>query len=97
MPRLILVAVCCALVACNHPLDDHECDALLDHYTERLLHEERPRLSFVEVKKKQQEARKLARDVPRFEFERCAELVSRDKFDCAMHAVNVDGIERCLM
>jgi hypothetical protein len=54
-------------------------------------------MSFVEVKKKQQEARRLARDVPRFEFERCAELVTREKFDCAMSEVNVDGIERCLL
>jgi hypothetical protein len=85
------------LLGCSQRLGDQECDALLDHYTERLLHEERPRLSFSEVKKKQEEARRLVRELPRFEFARCAELVSKTEFDCAMGAANVDSIERCLL
>lgn len=97
MSRLTWLLACCVPCACNEALAERECDVLLDHYTERLLHEERPRLSFIEVKKKQEEARRLAREVPRFEFGRCAELVTREKFDCAMSAVNVDGIERCLL
>jgi hypothetical protein len=49
------------------------------------------------VKKKQEEARRLVRELPRFEFARCAELVSKTEFDCAMGAANVDSIERCLL
>lgn len=54
-------------------------------------------MSFGEVKKRQEEARRLVRETPRFEFDRCAELVTRDAFDCAMGAGNVDAIERCLL
>jgi hypothetical protein len=31
MPRLMLALSCCALAACAEPLDDRECDVLLDH------------------------------------------------------------------
>jgi hypothetical protein len=97
MSRLIVPLTGLLALACSQRLGVHECDALLDHYTERLLHEERPRMSFGEVKKKQEEARRLVRETPRFEFDRCAEIVTRDAFDCAMGAGNVDAIERCLL
>ena len=86
-----------AVVGCANRLDVAECDRLLDHYTARLLLEEQPHMSDVEIEKKQREARQLAHEAPRFEFERCAELVSRREFECAMGAPNVDGIERCLL
>lgn len=85
------------LFGCEPPLGEPECDQLLDHYTERLLREEQPDISNVELSRKQQAARSLAKDAPRFEYKRCTELVSRGQFECAMTAPNVDGIERCLM
>jgi hypothetical protein len=100
MPRLSACVLAFALVevcGCNEPLGDSECDSLLDHYTERLLLEERPRISNAEVKRKQDEARQLAKGTERFEYRRCPELVSRAEFECAMNASSVDHIERCLM
>jgi hypothetical protein len=92
-PLLGLVAV----VGCAARLDESECDQLLDHYTARLLLEEQPQMSDVEVERKQQQARQLARETPRFEFQRCSELVSRTEFECALSAPSVDSIERCLL
>lgn len=86
-----------ATVGCAERLDIEECDRLLDHYTARLLLEEQPQMSAVEIEKKQRDARQLAHETPRFEFERCSELVSRTEFECAMGAPNVDSIERCLL
>jgi hypothetical protein len=99
MPRLKSAFALAAggLLACAKPLDDAECDQLLTHYTERLLREEQPEISHTDLREKQERARALARETPRYEFERCAELVSRTEFECAMTAVNVDGIERCLL
>lgn len=90
------IALSCS-ASCAKPLGEQECDKLLEHYTERLLREEQPDVSNVEVGLKQAEAKRLAHEAPRFEFERCPELVSRQQFECAMTAGNVDGVERCLM
>jgi hypothetical protein len=100
MPKLTVLSLLLQLVhlcGCSKPLDERECDELLDHYTERLLLEERPRLSRVEVRKKQDEARELARAAPQFEYALCPELVSREQFECALSAADVDAIERCLL
>ncbi len=85
------------LCACATPLSDAECSALLDRYTERLLRSENPDVSQLEVAEKQAQARRLAQDNPRFEFEKCAAQVSRSQFECAMHANDVDTIEQCLV
>lgn len=99
MPRLT-IAVLASVVgfcACSQPLSEPDCDALLNHYTERLLREERPEITNIELAKKQEAARRLVRVAPRFEFARCAELVSRKQLECALGAPSVDSIERCLM
>lgn len=100
MPKLTVALSLLQLIhvcGCSKPLDERECDELLAHYTERLLSEERPALSRVEVQKKQDEARQLARTAPQFEYERCSELISRQQFQCALAAPSVDAIERCLL
>lgn len=97
MRRLTGCILALAVSSCAQPLVEAECDVLLDHYTERLLLEERPRISPPEIKKKQDEARRLAKSSPRFEYQRCSEVVTREEFECAMNASSVDLIERCLL
>ncbi len=87
----------CLLSSCSEPLSNDECERLLDHYTERLMRDESPDVSLSKIAEKQEQARKLAKEDPLFEFERCSDKVSRSQFDCAMAAGNVNGIEQCLM
>jgi hypothetical protein len=95
MFRLSSLAALLSL-GCAEPLDPAECERLLDHYTERLIREEHPKTPDVVVVHKQLQAKQLAKNEAAFEFDACADKVSRRQFECAMQAVNVDGIEICL-
>jgi hypothetical protein len=87
---------CLLCTGCAQPLDSTECDALLNRYTEQLLREGKPAISAVQIQKGQERARSLARERPEFEFDACAERVSRRQYTCAIAAPTVDEIERCL-
>ncbi len=69
---------------CDKRLDDGECRALLDHYVELLLRDDRPSSSAGEILRLQQEARRKAERDPA--FAECRAKVSRKSFDCAMEA-----------
>lgn len=84
------------LTSCEEPLKPKECERLLDHYTERLVRDETPKATAQLISAKQAAARKLAKNEPAFEWGQCEAAVSRTQFECAMSAVNVDGIEQCL-
>lgn len=92
----LVVTSCSALASCHEPLQRTECDQLLDHYTEKLVRSENPRVAPHVVVEKQRLAKDLARREPMFEYDRCNEDVSRSQYDCAMAASDVDSIERCL-
>jgi hypothetical protein len=85
------------VTGCAEPLDLRECERLLDHYTERLVRDEHPTAPDSLVLLKQVQAKQLAKQEPAFEFEACTDKVSRRQFECALAAVDVDGIERCLV
>lgn len=85
------------LAGCSKPLSAEECDQLLDHYTERLLRESAPELTGAQVAERQRQARTLARERAEFEFDKCANRVSRSQFRCALEAGSVDQVERCLL
>jgi hypothetical protein len=85
------------LGACGKPLDAAECDRLLDRYTERLVLQEQPDSTPEELAHRMRQARELAHRDDVFEFDRCASLVSRRQFECAMSAPTVDDFERCLI
>ncbi|HKY40534.1 MAG TPA: hypothetical protein VJN18_31585 [Polyangiaceae bacterium] len=87
---LVLLAV-----GCGKPPDRRECQRLLDHYVELLLHEDRPGTSAGEVLRLQQEARRKAERDPA--FHECSERVSRRSFDCAMQAQDANELEQCLL
>jgi hypothetical protein len=93
---LLLSASFLALISCGKRLSDVECDTLLDHYTSKLVTNENPNASPFLIAEKQRLARELAHREPKFEFDYCDERVSRRQFDCAMAALDVDSIERCL-
>jgi len=95
MRRLALVCAALALAGCGKPLDSGECDALLDHYVELLLRDDRPKSSAGEVLRVQQEARKRAARDPA--FLECRQRVSRRSFDCAMQASDANQLEQCLL
>ena len=94
---LLTAAVAFVTSGCSEPLSVKECERLLDHYTERLVRDERPRSTVRQVQEKQALARQLAKENPVFEFSSCSDKVSRSQFSCAMAAVNVNGVEQCLM
>jgi hypothetical protein len=85
------------VVDCKARLTNAECDRLLDHYVALLMSEEQPSAGAQEVTRKQQEARRAARQDARYDFGSCSEKVSRRQFECAMAAPNVDAVERCLL
>ncbi|HXK19352.1 MAG TPA: hypothetical protein VNG33_16190 [Polyangiaceae bacterium] len=80
---------------CGKRLDDNECQALLDHYVELLLRDDRPKSSAGEIIRLQQEARKKAERDP--SFLECRSKVSRKSFDCAMEAQDANRLEQCLL
>ncbi len=101
LPRLLFggvawVCVTAALAAgCGRHIEDHECLALLDHYTELLVRSDRPTAGAAERARLKAEARAKAQRDP--EFLRCSSAVSRAQFECAMSAHDVDSMERCLL
>lgn len=90
---------CVALhaLSCSAPLSTDECATLLDRYTQQLLADERTQVSAATLHAAQLAARQRAQTNPDFEFERCPDLVSRKQFDCAMQAVDLNALERCLI
>lgn len=80
---------------CGKRLEVKECDALLDHYVELLLRDDRPGASAGEILRLQQEARKKAERDPAFHA--CSDRVSRRSFDCAMAAQDANRLEQCLL
>lgn len=83
------------LAGCSKRLEAGECEALLDHYVELLLREDRPKSSASEVMRLQQEARRKAQRDPA--FGECRARVSRRSFDCAMQAQDANRLEQCLL
>ena len=86
---------CLVLSGCSKKLEGKECDALLAHYVELLLRDDRPGASAGELLRVQQEARKKAERDPAFHA--CSERVSRRSFDCAMAAEDANRLEQCLL
>ncbi len=81
--------------ACTKPLSESECEALLIHYTDRLLVADRSDTSTEERARMKVEVRQLAARDPA--FQRCSESVSRTAYHCSMAAGSVDEVERCLL
>lgn len=94
--RLRLMCALLVLTGCGKRLSEAECETLLDHYTAKLVGSEYPNPSPFLIAEKQRLARELAHQDPKFEFDRCDNDVSRRQFECAMAAMDVDSIERCL-
>lgn len=84
-----------AVSACQEPLNETECDRLLDRYVELLAKSHTPDASLVTITRYQKEARELASEDPA--FAECSDRVSRREFECAMSAPNADRLEICLM
>lgn len=93
--RWALLLACSLSFGCGKRLESRECDALLDHYVELLLREDRPKSSAGEVMRVQQDARRHAEQDPA--FKECRERVSRRSFDCAMEAQDANRLEQCLL
>lgn len=83
------------LAACGRRPEASECDALLDHYVELLLRDDRPGASAGELLRLQQDARQKAERDPA--FHECSARVSRRGFDCAMAAQDANKLEQCLL
>ncbi len=92
-----LLPSACLLLGCERSLSDAECEALLGHYTAELARQEAPHLSAAVIARKQKLAVDLARRSPVYEFDACADKVSRRQFRCALASHSVDEIERCLL
>lgn len=95
LPARAVAAALLALCGCATPLSEAECDALLAHYTERLLQSDRKDLNELERRDLEAKSRILAHQDPA--FARCSSQVSRSAYECAMKAGSADEIERCLL
>ena len=93
--RLPLLVAALLASGCGRPPDARECDALLAHYVELLLRDDRPSAGAGEILRVQQEARKKAAQDPA--FAQCSDRVSRRAFDCAMAAQDANRLEQCLL
>jgi hypothetical protein len=91
----LLAGAVLATPGCGKGPTHGECEALLDHYVELLVHSDRPGTNAAELHKLQLQAREKAKEDP--EFSACTERVSRREFDCAMNADNADVLEQCLL
>ena len=85
------------LSACGRPVAEEECRTLIERYAELLVKDEEPGASPERVARVQSEARETAERNPKFELSECSAKVSRESYECAMHAASVDAIERCLI
>lgn len=92
---LLACLLALSLSGCGKRLEPQECDALLDHYVELLLRDDRPKSSAAEVMRVQQEARHKAAQDPA--FKECRERVTRRGFQCAMDAQDANRLEQCLL
>lgn len=95
MKRAGAALACLLLLGCGRRLEPQECDALLDHYVELLLRDDRPKSSAGEIMRVQQDARRKAERDPA--FKECRARVSRRGFDCAMGAQDANRFEQCLL
>lgn len=82
-------------VGCQQPLTATECGTLLDRYVELLLNSDRRDTTAAERFRLREETRRKAATDP--EFCACPNRVTRAQFECAMKALNVDDMERCLV
>jgi len=87
------LALLCA--GCSKPLNQAECDELLDQYVALLVRSDRAGTPEGELYKLQLKARAQARTDPA--FLECRNRVSRRSFECAMQAPNADRLEQCLL
>ncbi len=92
---LLAASVSALCFGCGKPVEQRECDQMLDRYVEFLMHDQEPDVPFEEVRRKQRAARAKAESSP--EFAACTSQVSRKQYDCAMHAPNADRLEQCLV
>ncbi|MEP7051394.1 MAG: hypothetical protein ABJB12_13630 [Pseudomonadota bacterium] len=92
---VVLLGCVPLLSACGKPPSPAECDTLLEHYVELLVHSDRPGTNAADLHKLQLQAREKVKDDP--EFQACSERVSRRAYDCAMNASNADLLEQCLL
>lgn len=81
--------------ACGEPVTPAECAELLDRYTEQLLLSDRRDVAAQERQRLREETQ--VRGALHPELLRCSRRVSRRQFECAMKAVSVDEMERCLI
>jgi hypothetical protein len=84
-----------AAVSCQQPLTAADCGTLLDRYVELLLNSDRRDTTAAERFQMREQTRHKAASDP--EFRECPRKVTRAQFECAMQALNVDDMERCLV
>jgi hypothetical protein len=80
---------------CHEPLTEGECNRMLGHYVDLIVHSDRPGTSTEELLRMQKEARQQAADDPA--FRRCSSDVSRPKYECALRATTTDKLEQCIL
>lgn len=86
---------CVFTSACSESLSSVECETLLDRYVDLLVASDRPGTTDGELVRLKALARERASRDPA--FQRCSSRISRNQFDCAMRAENVDRLEQCML
>jgi hypothetical protein len=93
--RAIGFVLAFTVCACSSPATEHDCQELLDLYTDKLTDQARPKTEPSERAKLKAMAREKASRDP--EFHQCTRRVTLSQVQCAKAAHDADEIERCLM
>jgi hypothetical protein len=83
-----------AALGCSRHATRADCDAVMDHYAEMLVRETNPNLGDGELRAQYEKVRKRASEEP--SFADCPKEITVGQARCALSAVNVPELERCL-
>jgi hypothetical protein len=83
-----------AASGCSRHATSADCDKVMDHYVDMLVRESNPGIGGGELYARYQEARKRAGEEP--SFVSCPKEITARDVECALAAVNVAELERCL-
>jgi hypothetical protein len=83
-----------AASGCSPHATSADCDKVMDHYVEMLVRESNPGASGGELRAHYEQARRRAGEEP--SFVSCPKEITARDVRCALAAVNVAELERCL-
>jgi hypothetical protein len=89
-----LTALAFLPAACKPKASPTECDELLGRYARLVVTEKFPDASATQIQLEEEREKVEARGDDA--FKNCSSEVSRTEYECAMHALTADALEKCV-